>query len=199
MIVPLGPEHIGQVARLHRAALKGLLFELGEAAARAFYSGCVRTGSAAGFVYIQKGEVRGFVLGSVRPDRLKRAILRSNPIGTLTGVFLGIFHRPAALALLVKSVRGPDEGSYDPREPELTYLAVAADCRTSGIGGSLVDAFTKAMRDAGVPGYELSVDDDNDGAAAFYERRGFKPIGRYREFNARHLRYRLELLSSRAK
>ena len=192
MIVPLGPEHVDQVARLHCAALTGLLTELGESAARAFYDGCVRAGSAIGFVYVNEGKVQGFVLGSIRPDTLKRAVVRANPAGTLAGMFLGILRRPAALAWLLKSFKGPDEGSYDPRTPELTYLAVASEGRGSGIGGRLVDAFTRVMRDAGVPAYELSVDDDNERAIAFYEARGFKLIGRYREFGTRHRRYKLQ-------
>ena len=193
MIVPLGPEHVDGVARLHCSALTGLLRELGEAAVRAFYAGCVRTGSAAGFVYLQQGEVRGFVLGSVHPDRVKRAVVRNNPAGTLGGMLLGIFRRPAALAWLLRSFKGPDEGGYDPREPELTYLAVSPECREGGIGRLLMDAFTQAMRDAGLSAYELSVDDDNERAVAFYEKRGFKPVGRYREFGTLHRRYRLAI------
>jgi ribosomal protein S18 acetylase RimI-like enzyme len=193
MIVPLRPEHVDQVARLHCSALTGLLSELGEPAARAFYSGCVRTGSAVGFVELEDGKVRGFVLGSVRPDRLKRDVMRINPAGTLVGIVLGALRRPTALVRLVKSFRGPDEGGFDPAQPELTYLAVSPECRKSGIGGSLVDAFTKAMREAGVPAYELSVDDDNERASALYEKRGFKTVGSYREFEALHRRYRLHL------
>ena len=195
MIIPLGPEHVGQVARLHCAALTGLLSELGETAARAFYAGCVKTGAASGFVYLRQEEVCGFVLGSVHPDRLRRAVVRSNPAGALCGVLLGILRRPAALGWLLKSFKGPDEGSYDPREPELTYLAVSSGCRAGGIGGSLIDAFTRAIRDAGTPACELSVDDNNERAAALYERRGFKLIGRYREFGTLHRRYRLQLFS----
>ena len=192
MIIPLAAEHVDQVVKLHCATLTGLLSELGEDAARSFYLGCVETGAAIGFVDVQEGEVRGFVLGSVHPDKLKRAVIRCNPLGTLGGMFLGILRRPAALAWLLRSFKGPDEGGYDTREPELTYLAVSPACRKSGIGGSLVDAFTRAMRGAGIPAYELSVDENNEGAIAFYEGRGFKPIGRYREFGTLHRRYHLQ-------
>lgn len=191
MIMPLGREHVPEVAKLHALALTGLLTELGEAAARAFYEGCVRSGLATGFVSSGEGKVQGFVLGSARPDLLKSAVVRANPAGTVAGMLLGILRRPAAFAWLLKSFKGPDEGRYDSRAPELTYLAVASEGRGSGIGGQLVDAFTRAMREAGLPSYELSVDDDNERAIAFYEARGFKSIGRYREFGKGHRRYRL--------
>ena len=191
VIAPLEPEHVAQVARLHCSALTGLLTELGESASRAFYEGCNKAGAATGFVWLNAGEVRGFVLGSVRPDLLKGAVVRANPVATVAGVLGGILRRPAALVWILKSFKGPDQGSFDPAIPELTYLAVHAEERGSGVGIRLVDAFTQAMREAGVSAYELSVDDDNYRAIAFYEGRGFRPISRYREFGTLHRRYRL--------
>ena len=193
MIAPLGPEHVEQAAELHCAELTGLLSGLGKSAARAFYAGCVGTGAAAGFVDLQDGIVRGFVLGSAHPGTVKRAVMRNDPAGTLSGILQGVLRRPAALAWLLKSFGGPDQGGYDGAAAELTYLAVSPAFRKHGIGRGLVDAFTRAMREAGVPAYELSVDDANEPAAAFYERLGFKPAGRYREFGTLHRRYRLPL------
>jgi GNAT superfamily N-acetyltransferase len=193
MIVPLGPEHVEQAAALHCETLTGLLSELGPSAARAFYSGCVRSGGAAGFVFLRERRVRGFVFGSVHPENLKGAAARSNPIGIISGVLFGTLRRPSAFVRLIKSMSGPDEGSYDCRVPELTYLAVSPECRTAGLGGQLVAAFTKAMRDAGAPAYELSVDEGNEPAVAFYEKQGFEQVGRYREFGRIHRRFRLRL------
>jgi ribosomal protein S18 acetylase RimI-like enzyme len=93
----------------------------------------------------------------------------------------------------VKSFRGPDDGAYDPQVPELTYLATAEHHRGSGIGRQLVDAFDTAMRERGAPAFELSVDEDNQAAIAFYERLGFRLSGKYREFGIVHRRYRREL------
>ena len=193
MIVPLAVEHAQRVARLHCSCLTGLLSQLGPGASRAFYAGCARAESATAFVCLEEGEIRGFVLGSVCPGRLKREVVRLNPLGILSGICIGVLRRPAALRWLVKSFRGPDEGSYDAEAPELTYLAVAEERRGSGIGRRLVEAFTAAMGNAGVPVYELSVDADNRPAAVFYERLGFLPAGRYREFGVLHRRYRLDL------
>ncbi len=192
-IVPFGPEHAEQVAALHCAALTGLLTELGLPAARAYYAGCARAGSAIGFVHVQGGKVRGFVLGSVDPERLRRAAALASPLRTLAGIFLGALRRPGSLPRLIGSFRGPDEGGFDRAAPELTYLAVAPERRGSGLGGQLVDAFTRALRGAGISAYELSVDEENRGAIAFYEARGFESAGRYREFGAAHRRCRLRL------
>lgn len=194
VIIPFRREHVNGVARLHCVGLSGLLSDLGIAAAKAFYTGCARTGLAVGFVYVEEGVVRGFALGSLHPDRLKADVLRKNPIGTVAGLCFGIARRPAALASLMKSFRGPDSGSYDSKAAELTYLAVTADSRGGGAGRQLVDAFTGAMRDAGAEEYELSVDEHNQTAIAFYERLGFQMTGRYTEFGILRRRYRLPIV-----
>lgn len=190
MIVPISGQHVNEVARLHCCSLTGLLAQLGVPAARAFYAGCVKAELAVGLVCLDDGALRGYVLGTAHPDRLRQALLRKNLFATVAGVCLGIARRPVALASLVKSLSRSDEGSYDRQAAELTYLAVAADSRRGGIGKRLVDAFSGAMRDAGVETYELSVDDDNLSAIAFYERLGFRLIGRYREFGILHRRYK---------
>jgi ribosomal protein S18 acetylase RimI-like enzyme len=189
----LGEEHVKDVARLHLASLTGLLSALGLPAVTAFYTGCVATGSAVGFVYLEAGAVRGFVLGSAHPDRLKPDALRRNPVGTLAGLCLGIMRRPSSLVWLLKSFRWPDQRDYDRGAAELTYLAVSGESRGAGIGRQLVDAFTDEIRNSGVEAYELSVDEDNEAAILFYQRLGFVLSGRYREFGVMHRRYRLEL------
>ena len=193
MIVPMAAEHVEEIARLHCASLKGLLTVLGPRAARAYYRGGVRTSSAVGFVFLEDATVRGFVLGSAEPGALKRDVLRANPLDIAFALGAGIIRRPTSLVWLVKSVRGPDEGSYDPHAAELTYLAVSAARRSGGIGRGLVEAFTRAMRERGVSSYELSVDEDNGTAIGFYEKLGFCLVGRYREFDVLHCRYRLDV------
>jgi len=193
MILPLDKRHVPQVAELHCASLTGLVSDLGIRAARAYYAGFVKAGTGVGFVCSEGDRVLGYVLGSARPDGLLREVLLRNPAGILAGVLTGIARRPAVLASLMKSLRGPDTGTYDKQAAELTYLAVSRDCRSGGIGRNLVDAFTRAMLDAGVKAYELSVDDDNSPAIGFYERLGFRLLGTYHEFGVWHRRYRLEL------
>ena len=193
MIEPLRREHVKDIARLHRISLTGLLTNLGLSAIRAFYYGCVSSGSATGFVCIEDGELRGFVLGSVRPDKVKMEAMRANPADMLAGMAVGILRRPSALVWLVKNFGGPDEGSYSASVPELTYLAVSSASRGSGIGRQLVEAFTNELRHSGARAYELSVDEDNRQAISFYERLGFTLSSRYREFGVMHRRYRLEL------
>ena len=191
MIEPLGPQHIGAVAALHRATLTGLLTELGTPATEAFYAGCVGTPLAIALVDLQESRLRGFVLGSSHPDVLRRDVLRNNPVGIVSALAVAALSRPAAILSLITHVRRADHDSIDLRAPDLTYLAVAPDTRHQGVGGSLVHAFSERIRATGVAAYELSVDDDNTAGIAFYERLGFRLTGRYREFGRPRRRYRL--------
>lgn len=191
MIEPLGRQHIKAVAALHRATLTGLLTELGTSATEAFYAGCVGTPLAIGLVDLRESRLRGFVLGSSRPDALRRDVLRNNPVGIVSALAAAALTRPASFLALITHARRSDHGNIDLGAPDLTYLSVAPDARHEGVGASLVHAFGKRIQATGVAAYELSVDDDNLAGIAFYERLGFRLTGRYREFGRPRCRYRL--------
>lgn len=106
-------------------------------------------------------------------------------------------HLDAVVGLRTRCLTGlfrslGDRG-YDGRAAELTYLAIDEKLRGAGIGGRLVEAFDRAVRDVGGTAYELSVDADNLPAMRFYETLGFVRVGEYHEFEILHKRYRREL------
>ncbi len=181
---------VNVVAELHCSALTGLLRDLGPAATRAFYRGALRSGFAHAFVDIEDRLLRGFVFGSAQPNRLRSATLRANLIGIGIGIGAGVVRCPAAMVSLLRSLRGPDEGSYDTHVAELTYIATVQAARASGVGSRLVQQFEAALGEQGVRTFELSVDQHNTGALRFYEKIGFVAVGTYREFGVIHRRYR---------
>src|SRR5262249_21985734 len=186
--------HVPEVARLHAESLTGLLASLGPVAVRAYYERASRAPEARAFVALAGGQTEGFVMGSARPAELRHRIASESRAALALAVLRGMARRPSLLGWLLRSRRGPDEGSYDARAPELIYLAVASGARGAGTGRALVGAFGEAMEKDGATWYELSVDETNDAAIAFYERLGFRPTGRYREFGIWHRRYRTELI-----
>lgn len=194
-IVPFGPAHVDGVARLHRETLTGLLSALGPSAVRAFYAGAAMVPETRAFVALDRETpaLVGFVMGALHPSELRSEIARKNRLAVLAGILRGVASRPSLLGWLLRSRKGPDEGIYDTQAPELIYLAVAPGQRGAGTGRGLVGTFDEAMKKEGVAAYELSVDDTNKTAIAFYEKLGFRLAGRYREFGAWHRRYRRTL------
>lgn len=190
---PLATSHLDAVVGLHARSLTGLLHSLGVRATRAYYRGLIRSDRGIGFVEIHEGRPAGFVVGSTSPHELRREILRRNPIETSVGTLLGFVRSPSSAVHYVRSAFASGDRGYDGRTAELTYLAVDETLRGAGIGRRLVEAFDRAIREAGGTAYELSVDADNVPAIRFYETLGFVRIGEYREFGIVHNRYRREL------
>ena len=70
----------------------------------------------------------------------------------------------------------PGYGFVDERTPELA-IAVVPNARGKGIGAALLDALTERARAEGHEAISLSVDRENAGAIALYERYGFERVG----------------------
>ncbi len=192
MLGQMTEEYVVDVAALHCETVTSFLSALGLRAARAFYRGAVQSYWGIGFVYLESGVVRGFVLGSTNPSRLRRAILFMNLSQTLWGLFVGLMRQPSAVVPLLRSFTGPS-GKYNRDSAELIYLGVDGGYRGSGIGSRLVKAFNQALREKGLNTYELSVHADNVGSITFYEKLGFQSVGEYWEFGILHRRYRFKL------
>ncbi len=80
----------------------------------------------------------------------------------------------------------------EPDALELTYIGVAADARGQGLGKALLAAFVEAGRQAGYRRVVLSVETDNPGALALYNKAGFQIT---RTFTEGHFeRHRMELV-----
>jgi ribosomal protein S18 acetylase RimI-like enzyme len=149
-----------------------------------------------GFVYLEEDHVAGFVIGSATPRRLRRDALSRNGWPITLHVAASVALHPRRIGALIDGLRGPTGSSVDDDDAELTYIGVSPRTRRGRVGTQLVDAFNDAMRDAGVDAYQLSVDGTNESAVSFYRTRGFRQIGRYRQFGALHVRYKLALDTS---
>lgn len=193
MVAPFAKEHVARVAELHCRRLKGLLSAMGPRTASAFYEGYLSSDRCVAFVDEHEGVVRGFVLGSTDPEAMRRDALRANPGGILFGTLAAALRRPGLVRHLADGARGVGGSGFDPRAPELTYIAVREDSRGAGVGSALLTAFQSALRERGVGRYELSVEAANEDAVAFYESRGLRLAGTYRQFGTAYRRYATEL------
>jgi ribosomal protein S18 acetylase RimI-like enzyme len=63
---------------------------------------------------------------------------------------------------------------YEGHRGWINYLAVAPDCRRSGLGTELMDEAARLLRKAGCPKINLQVRSNNDEVIAFYRNLGYK-------------------------
>ncbi len=70
-------------------------------------------------------------------------------------------------------------------EGEILNLAVAPEYARRGIGTELVQTMLQAFERAGVRQVFLEVRESNAGARAFYQRLGFEPVGRRKDYYAK--------------
>jgi ribosomal-protein-alanine N-acetyltransferase len=67
-------------------------------------------------------------------------------------------------------------------QSELGNVAVDEEARGRGIGGALVDAVVRRVRERGAQELFLEVRESNVGAQSVYLERGFSMIGRRRSY-----------------
>lgn len=67
-------------------------------------------------------------------------------------------------------------------QSELGNVAVAPESRGRGIGGGLVDAVVRRVRERGARELFLEVRESNTGAQSVYTERGFDVVGRRRSY-----------------
>ncbi|MGZ9226120.1 MAG: GNAT family N-acetyltransferase [Anaerolineales bacterium] len=103
------------------------------------------------------------------------------------------FTRPLVLWQLISSVLG-SSGQPDMKSGaiELTYIGVAPNQRSKGLGREILNAFIEASRMAGHRSVVLSVEMGNTPAIALYENTGFKIIQSFSE--GPYKRHRMELV-----
>jgi ribosomal protein S18 acetylase RimI-like enzyme len=67
-------------------------------------------------------------------------------------------------------------GGYDGRRGLVYHLAVAAEQRAQGLGGSLMDEVERRLREKGCLRVYLLVTNENTAAIRFYEKRGWEEM-----------------------
>ena len=106
-------------------------------------------------------EACGLIVPQNDPRRDIARKVRVNPEMFLVGL------RSGALV-------GTCMAGYEGHRGWINYLAVAPDCRRSGLGTELMDEAARLLRKAGCPKINLQVRSGNDEVIAFYRNLGYK-------------------------
>ena len=113
----------------------------------------------------------GFIVGSANPARYRRGLLRAAPL------LLSRLGRPdtrRSLRYLLRAARYPGPHASDSLYPASLHLNVRRDARGLGAGTALLRAHLNLLREAGVPGVQLSTTTENIAALGLYRKLGFR-------------------------
>lgn len=191
----LAADDVAFAALLHAEALPhGFFARLGLPFLRVYYESFIASPHAEALLAQVDGRRAGVIVGALRNRAHHRWVVRQRWWRLAPRAALALLRRPrlAAHFLRTRSGRylkaarrllrastsaqaGHDEQAGDGHAVAvLSHVSVAADARGRGVGGSLVDAFVAAARDAGVAEVHLVTLADGNGAGAFYARHGWR-------------------------
>ena len=189
----LEDDHLKQLAELHHSVMHTLLADLGLPMVLRYYQIARSDPSVIGMGALDSSmKIIGWAMGSPHPDTINLA-LRSPLLWFAFQMLRVISTRPLALLQLISSVlSSSSETEIKSDVIELTYIGVAADQRSRGLGKNLLNAFISASRETGYQSVVLSVEKENGSAIALYEKAGFKVIRTFSE--GRYERHRMELI-----
>ena len=186
-------DQLKQLTELHHSVMHTLLTDLGLPMILRYYQVARSDNSVVGICALDRSKkLIGWAMGSPHPDRINSA-LRSPLLWFAFQMLRVLFTRPLILLQLISSVlSSAAETEMKSDAIELTYIGVAADQRSRGLGKDLLNAFIRASRETGYRSVILSVEKDNGSAIAMYKKAGFKITKTFSE--GRYERHRMELI-----
>ena len=188
----LKDDHLKQLAELHHSVMHTLLADLGLPTVLRYYQIARSDNSVVGICALDPSKkIIGWAMGSPHPDRINSG-LRTPFVWFILKILRLAFTHPLVFWQLISSVLSSSaETEMKSDAIELTYIGVAADQRSRGLGKDLLNVFIEASRVAGYRSVILSVEKENESAIALYKKAGFKIIRTFSE--GRYERHRMEL------
>jgi len=195
-IIPLSKledDQLKQLAELHYSVMHTLLTDLGLPIILRYYQVARSDRSVIAICALDPSKkLIGLAIGSSHPDRINSA-LRSPLLWFAFQMLRVLFTHPFVFWQLISSVLSSSaEAEMKSDAIELTYIGVAADQRSRGLGRDLLNAFIGASLETGYRSVVLSVEKDNGSAIALYKKAGFKITKTFSEGS--YERHRMELI-----
>lgn len=184
---------LGRAAHLHHRTLPHGLFPLlGRRFLRLYLRSFVVGPAGVALVVTAEGMTVGYVVGTTDEAAHYAGVLRRQGLGLAVAALAAMARRPrvAVYFLRTRAVRylrgairlgraapaGPSERAS--RRAVLEHVAVELEWRGAQLGTLLVGSFVERAHAAGVARIELLTRDDADGAAAFYDKLGWRRVDR---------------------
>lgn len=196
-IRPMRVEDVGDVARLHHAAMGNSLWaRLGTRFLARLYRGLLDDPTFLGAVYLEDGRIRGFIAGSEDTSAMMRATFRRYGPRLALSAARGLARDPRALRPLLETLSyGERSGGADVRAESL-FCSFEPDLRGKRVSGHINKALFDELRARGHDRVKITTELDNEGARRQLESWGFVDDGRFRFYEKDMIRYVLDLAAS---
>ena len=181
-IEEITPNDLKQIVELHMTTMPSLLTDLGRQFVYRFYHLALSDPNTIALgARDDSGLLIGWAFGHTSPQLLNSRL--STPwTWFLPQISKVAVFRPWVFFQLIRSVLHSQNAPDLPRGGvELVYIGVASAARGSGVGSSLLNAFTDTTRRRGLSEIFLSVEVQNNAAITAYSANGFTIVSTYHE------------------
>lgn len=197
-ILPLRACHVGRVAQLHIENLQTMFSgRAGCELLRHYYHTVAKEMGGCGYVAIDQNEVLGYVCGIWDAHELRRNLLLDHGFFLALWGTLQVLGRPKLIFDFLTRFRSSDSAnaSFAGSRPlyELRPIVVTSKMRRCGLGQQLVKRLIDDARSRGYDSICLYTEQDNETAQRFYERLGFREVGRLTRNSGGYLLYEMNL------
>ena len=198
-IIPMKAGHVGQVAHLH---LKNLHTRFSGRAGyellKLYYETVTKEIGGSGYVAIRQSEVLGYVCGIWDVQKLRNYLFLDHWFLLVVWGTIQVLGQPQLIFNFLARFHSSDsaadmpDGSY--RIPyELRPIVVSPKMRRAGLGQQLVKRLIDDAQSRGYESIHLYTELDNEVASKFYEKVGFKEIGRPVRNSEQYILFKLEI------
>lgn len=176
-IEKMNSTHLLEVIDIHLESFPGFFLTfLGRRFLYVYYHGVIQYPDCIASVFIENGNVQGFVAGVMNPSGFYSALIKRDIFRFAIAAFPAFLKRPGIILRLLRAFRRPGEA---PKKAygisELTSLAVRPSAQGQGFGRDLIDAYIARVKALGGISIFLSTDAiNNDSVNKFYRNRRFK-------------------------
>jgi RimJ/RimL family protein N-acetyltransferase len=205
---PLDPEVMGRirpmqyrdaerVAELHHAAMGNSLWALlGVRFLASLYRALVDCPSFLGFVYVEDGEIKGFIAGSLDTSAMYRFVLRRRAQFVAPAALVGLVRRPNVGVKLLETARYFGVSGADDVPAESLFCSFVPDLRGKRVSGHINKVLFDELYARGRSHVKVTTEVDNEGANRQLQSWGFERRGTFRFYGKDMVTYVLDLAAS---
>lgn len=193
-IRPLQFRDAARVAELHYAAMGTSLWaRLGLPFLRQLYQAMVDSPFFIGFVYVEDGNVRGFIAGSLNTSKMLQDVARRRFMFLGPTALAGVVRHPAVIVRLLETWRYTGVSGAEDTPGESLFCSFEPDLRGRRVSGHINKVLFDELLARGHAAVKISTEVENDAANRQLQSWGFRDAHRFRFYGKDMVTYVLDL------